>query len=169
MKLYHGSSVVVRKPLIARGRKTTDFGKGFYTTTDFEQAARWARIKRERLGYGKAVVSVYDFDERFYNSAHPDMIYTGFLSGDENISLEGFFKFEQVVKTKLPGIRPVLILKTKHNTSHMFLPVADTMVIDLSRQEIYLTWRLTIPDFFGMKEGVLSCIIPECIGKKYYG
>lgn len=48
----------------------------------------------------------------------------------------------------------------------MFLPVADTMVIDLSRQEIYLTWRLTIPDFFGMKEGVLSCIIPECIGKK---
>ncbi|HFM4817977.1 TPA: DUF2169 domain-containing protein [Escherichia coli] len=110
-----------------------------------------------------------DFDERFYNSAHPDMIYTGFLSGDENISLEGFFKFEQVVKTKLPGIRPVLILKTKHNTSHMFLPVADTMVIDLSRQEIYLTWRLTIPDFFGMKEGVLSCIIPECIGKKYYG
>lgn len=65
MKLYHGSSVVVRKPLIARGRKTTDFGKGFYTTTDFEQAARWARIKRERLGHGKAVVSVYDFDERF--------------------------------------------------------------------------------------------------------
>ena len=64
MKLYHGSSVVVRKPLIARGRKTTDFGKGFYTT-DFEQAARWARIKRERLGHGKAVVSVYDFDERF--------------------------------------------------------------------------------------------------------
>lgn len=60
MKLYHGSSVVVRKPLIARGRKTTDFGKGFYTTTDFEQAARWARIKRERLGHGKAVVSVYD-------------------------------------------------------------------------------------------------------------
>ncbi len=50
MKLYHGSSVVVRKPLIERGRKTTDFGKGFYTTTDFEQAARWARIKRERLG-----------------------------------------------------------------------------------------------------------------------
>ncbi|MGK3529084.1 DUF2169 domain-containing protein, partial [Escherichia coli] len=99
----------------------------------------------------------------------PDMIYTGFLSGDENISLEGFFKFAQVVKTKLPGLRPVLILKTKNNTSHMFLPVADTMVIDLSRQEIYLTWRLTIPDFFGMKEGVLSCIIPECIGKKYYG
>ncbi len=97
------------------------------------------------------------------------MIYTGFLSGDENISLEGFFKFEQVVKTKLPSIRPVLILKTKNNTSHMFLPVADTMVIDLSRQEIYLTRRLTIPDFFGMKEGVLSCIIPECIGKKYYG
>ena len=40
MKLYHGSSVVVRKPLIARGRKTTDFGKGFYTTTDFDVLCR---------------------------------------------------------------------------------------------------------------------------------
>ena len=69
MKLYHGSSVVVRKPLIARGRKTTDFGKGFYTTTDFEQAARWARIKRERLGHGKAVVSVYDFQVLRYQGA----------------------------------------------------------------------------------------------------
>lgn len=63
MKLYHGSSVVVRKPLIGRGRKTTDFGKGFYTTTDFNQAARWAGIKHGRAGHGKAVVSIYDFDE----------------------------------------------------------------------------------------------------------
>ena len=46
MKLYHGSSVVVRKPLIERGRKTTDFGKGFYTTTDFEQA----RSEERRVG-----------------------------------------------------------------------------------------------------------------------
>lgn len=69
MKLYHGSSVIVRKPLLERGRKTTDFGKGFYTTTNFEQAARWAKIKRERIGHGKAVVSVYEFDEHFLEAS----------------------------------------------------------------------------------------------------
>ena len=37
MKLYHGSTVTVKSPNIQKGRKATDFGKGFYTTTNFEQ------------------------------------------------------------------------------------------------------------------------------------
>lgn len=68
MKLYHGSTVAVRTPNISRGRKNTDFGKGFYTTTDYEQAARWARIKRDREKDTKAVVSIYEFDEHRLNS-----------------------------------------------------------------------------------------------------
>lgn len=68
MKLYHGSTMTVRTPNITRGRNNTDFGKGFYTTTNYEQAARWARIKRDRAGSGKAVVSVYEFDEKLLDS-----------------------------------------------------------------------------------------------------
>ena len=63
MNLYHGSTVMVRRPSLRPGRANTDFGKGFYTTTDFEQAARWARIRRERAGKGDAVVSVYEVDD----------------------------------------------------------------------------------------------------------
>ena len=32
MKLYHGSTVIVDKPLVSYGRDNLDFGKGFYTT-----------------------------------------------------------------------------------------------------------------------------------------
>lgn len=60
MKLYHGSTIVVRHPNIKRGRKKTDFGKGFYTTTNFEQAAKWASLKRQRERSEKAVVSVFE-------------------------------------------------------------------------------------------------------------
>lgn len=60
MKLYHGSTVTVKKPNIQRGRKTTDFGKGFYTTSDFEQAKKWAILKQNREQSKKAVVSVYE-------------------------------------------------------------------------------------------------------------
>lgn len=67
MKLYHGSLVIVRTPSLARGRRTTDFGKGFYTTTNLEQAARWAKIKRDRERVDKAVVSIYDFDASLLN------------------------------------------------------------------------------------------------------
>ena len=62
MKLYHGSTVTVKKPNLRQGRENTDYGKGFYTTIDFEQAARWARIRQERAGRGKAVVSVFEVD-----------------------------------------------------------------------------------------------------------
>lgn len=48
MKLYHGSTVTVKSPNIQKGRKATDFGKGFYTTTNFEQAKKWAILKRNR-------------------------------------------------------------------------------------------------------------------------
>lgn len=63
MKLYHGSTVTVRKPSLRPGRKNADFGKGFYTTSNQDQAVRWAHIQRERKGGKRAVVSVYEFDE----------------------------------------------------------------------------------------------------------
>lgn len=62
MKLYHGSTVAVKNPSIRQSRANTDYGKGFYTTVDLEQAERWARIRQNRAGSGKAVVSVYEVD-----------------------------------------------------------------------------------------------------------
>lgn len=72
MRLYHGSTMAVRKPTIARGRAKTDFGKGFYTTTSREQAEKWAQIKRNRAGKKKtarAVVSVYEIDDDILNNS----------------------------------------------------------------------------------------------------
>lgn len=60
MRLYHGSTVCVRRPNALKGRKATDFGKGFYTTTSFEQAKKWAVLKKNRDLSEKAVVSVYE-------------------------------------------------------------------------------------------------------------
>lgn len=60
MKLYHGSTVIVKHPYIQRGRKATDFGKGFYTTTNFEQAKKWAMLKKSREQSEKAIVSIYE-------------------------------------------------------------------------------------------------------------
>lgn len=72
MRLYHGSTMTVRKPVISRARSKTDFGKGFYTTTSREQAEKWAQIKKKREGDDaniRAIVSVFEFDEKLLNSA----------------------------------------------------------------------------------------------------
>ncbi len=81
MRLYHGSTVAVRKPSLRQGRQNADFGKGFYTTSNPEQAERWAHIKQEREKASRAVVSVYEFDESLLDS--PDWNIRRFTGADE--------------------------------------------------------------------------------------
>lgn len=68
MRLYHGSNVEVHNPSLRFGRSKTDFGKGFYTTTQKEQAEKWTEIKLDRAKTGKKIVSVYEVDDALINS-----------------------------------------------------------------------------------------------------
>ena len=77
MKLYHGSLVAVKKPNVLRGRTTVDFGKGFYTTTSFEQAKKWADLKRKRSDTSRAVVSVYEAPDDLLNGRYATKSFTG--------------------------------------------------------------------------------------------
>ena len=81
MRLYHGSTVIVRKPSIRLGRSNADFGKGFYTTSNMEQAVRWAHIKQEREKTLRAVVSVFEFDETLLDN--PELNVRRFSGADE--------------------------------------------------------------------------------------
>lgn len=81
MRLYHGSTVIVRKPSIRPGRSNADFGKGFYTTSNMEQAVRWAHIKQEREEAVRAVVSVYEFNETLLDN--PELNVRRFSGADE--------------------------------------------------------------------------------------
>jgi len=60
MILYHGSNVGVEAPKLLKVQRSLDFGKGFYTTSDFDQATKWAqrtaRIRKE----GEAFVTCYE-------------------------------------------------------------------------------------------------------------
>ena len=48
LKIYHGSTFIVKEPDVTRLNFKTDFGKGFYTTTDIEQARKWSKIKKDQ-------------------------------------------------------------------------------------------------------------------------
>lgn len=61
MILYHGSYLEISRPDLVHSRSNVDFGRGFYVTPLYEQAAKWVgRFKR--LGKD-GVVSRYLFDE----------------------------------------------------------------------------------------------------------
>lgn len=69
MKLYHGSFTPdIRQPDLQKCRQKTDFGKGFYTTKSFEQAKRWATLRKNRFHTEKAYVAEYEIDDAILSS-----------------------------------------------------------------------------------------------------
>lgn len=62
MIIYHGSNVVVEQPKIMQGERMLDFGTGFYTTSNKEQAMLWAQRVSERRKPKDKLLSIYEFD-----------------------------------------------------------------------------------------------------------
>ena len=65
MLLYHGSNIVVREPKILKSQRFLDFGAGFYMTSDFEQARKWAVRTAARREEGVATISVFEISDDY--------------------------------------------------------------------------------------------------------
>lgn len=63
MTLYHGSVSIVENPEIRDSFRTLDFSVGFYTTSSYEQALKWANNKMKQTHAKHGYVNVYEFDE----------------------------------------------------------------------------------------------------------
>lgn len=95
MILYHGSNVVVEKPELVEQNRFLDFGYGFYTTTNKEQAESFAQKVVVRRG-GKPIVNEYEFDENAQNETvlikrflAPDEEWLDFVSAHRNGTYDG--------------------------------------------------------------------------------
>lgn len=69
MKVYHGSIDKVEIPEIRESNRTLDYGRGFYTTTSYEQAESWVKRRMEEKQVSVGYVCVYELDE----SAHANL------------------------------------------------------------------------------------------------
>ena len=91
MIIYHGSTDLVEHPEIRVSENYLDFGTGFYTTTSYEQAERWARIKMRRENKSIGYVAIYEFDFETARSetiirhfAKAEMEWLQFVVGNRN-------------------------------------------------------------------------------------
>lgn len=62
MICYHGSDVVVDAPKILEVQRPLDFGGGFYTTTNKDQAIKWAIKVSYRNNTNHKCINQYEFD-----------------------------------------------------------------------------------------------------------
>ena len=62
MIVYHGSVVSVEVPIILGSERMLDFGNGFYTTSNKDQANRWSEIVAEKRKTKTRIITEYEFD-----------------------------------------------------------------------------------------------------------
>ena len=63
MILYHGNNVIVDHPKLIRQNRYLDFGFGFYTTTNRDQAVNFAQKVTDRRKTGVAILNIYSVEE----------------------------------------------------------------------------------------------------------
>ncbi|MCQ2241233.1 DUF3990 domain-containing protein [Treponema sp.] len=63
MKLFHGTNAKFETIDLSKSKDKRDFGKGFYTTTFYEQAEKWAKNQNVRYGGDGSFVKEYEFSE----------------------------------------------------------------------------------------------------------
>lgn len=105
MILYHGSNVVVSKPQLIPQNRFLDFGFGFYTTTNKEQAISFAEKVYRRSKQGGKYVSIYEIDEE---KAFKECSVLHFESPNE--SWLDFVSDNRSVITKAPNMTLCIVL-----------------------------------------------------------
>ena len=70
MIIYHGSNVTVEEPRILTPNRYLDFGAGFYTTTNYDQALNFAGKVTMRKKCGRSTVNIYELDESIFENVN---------------------------------------------------------------------------------------------------
>ena len=61
MLLYHGTNLDFDKIDLSKSKDKRDYGRGFYTTTIYEQAKKWAENQFIRYGGKGAVIKTFKY------------------------------------------------------------------------------------------------------------
>jgi len=82
-----------------------------------------------------------EFNYAYYNCAHPDLIYAGYLHGDESVVLTQLHPQHQTLRFTLPGYRIGLLLRYLNGSMAFAQVVLDTLHVEVPTQRAYLVWR----------------------------
>lgn len=80
MICYHGSDVIVDNPKILNNKRPLDFGDGFYTTTNKDQAKNWALKVSYRNNSNHKCINKYKFN---IEEAKQNLVIVVFEKADE--------------------------------------------------------------------------------------
>ena len=84
-----------------------------------------------------------DFDDRYFNGAHPDLVTPAPLAGGEHVILTNLSD-SGVLEFDLPVWRDPVTVFMKGSKA-LFQPILDTVVMEPDKLSVQITWRATVP------------------------
>jgi hypothetical protein len=90
LPVYHGSDILVKEPKIMQPVRALDFGHGFYTTTNIEQAKSFAKKVQDRNGSSQTHISIFVLNidllkkQNVFFLDKPDKKWLDFVSANRN-------------------------------------------------------------------------------------
>lgn len=85
-----------------------------------------------------------DFRFDFYNSAHPDLVFPGFLKGDELIRLHNLTP-EGLCEFRLPAYQVAMLFRFEDGQIVPGPLNLDSVHLNVPKRQVYLTWRGIYP------------------------
>jgi len=114
----------------------------------------WIQQYRQSMSQGICPDYPPDFDARFFQCAHPSLVASSHLRGNEAIGLEGMLPDMATCVCELPALELTTLFNASDTTRTR--PMAlDTVQVDLDARQVYLTWRTC----FAIEENVQSLTI----------
>jgi len=112
---------------------------------DWQPRSRYAGTYGEAWMETRMPLLPDDFNPRFYNSAHPDLVAPGHLRGDEEVAVVNASPMGPL-RFRLPGLGLPRIRVALHSGSAPELSVRlDTVTVDTDRNRVLLLWRGHVP------------------------
>jgi len=93
--IYHGSDTIVDIPIIKQPVRALDFGAGFYTTTNINQAKSFAKKVMNRNKTSETHISIYSININIFKKLSscifnkPDKHWLDFVSDNRNETYNG--------------------------------------------------------------------------------
>ncbi len=115
----------------------------------------WIKKTRDEVAQGMVSDYAADFDPRFFQCAHPELIAPSYLEGDEEIVLTGLVAGAAHFALRLPGVRVVAhMFRGDGDRSRKGLAL-DTVHLDLDAATASLCWRLTLDPALDIRAAVI--------------
>lgn len=114
-----------------------------FTAPAWQPRAQYAGTYDEDWQSARAPFLPQDFDSRFFNMAHPDLVYPGYLQGGEAVSISGMHPAGEL-NFDLPRLKPLSQFRMGGQNSSVNFNL-ETLILEPNLLQLSMVWRAAYP------------------------